>query len=236
MVFLCSQYNIKFNFFVISFASLFAESMQRNCEASIKCLQNNGMPLSLQLSGNSVNGLRKLTDEISCHSSNDIPETNHPFINNFIEHPNEFHNKPAYQHHSGSWAAFHFDTQKVQQRQMSASKCQFYSLPVDNRFQYVPFKMFEQNYHSDRWLQEFQYFVVIDFEATCDKDKNPHPQEIIEFPSVIVSSVTGQLEACFQTYVRPTCNQHLSDFCRNLTGIQQNQVCLKLILFFLRRK
>ncbi|KAJ4846290.1 hypothetical protein Tsubulata_008813, partial [Turnera subulata] len=30
--------------------------------------------------------------------------------------------------------------------------------------------------------------------------KNPHPQEIIEFPSVIVSSVIGQLEACFQTY------------------------------------
>jgi ERI1 exoribonuclease 2 len=66
--------------------------------------------------------------------------------------------------------------------------------------------------------------VVIDFEATCDKDKNPHPQEIIEFPSVIVSSVTGQLEACFQTYVRPTCNQLLSDFCKDLTGIQQIQV------------
>ncbi|KAL0397391.1 UNVERIFIED_CONTAM: ERI1 exoribonuclease 2 [Sesamum calycinum] len=54
--------------------------------------------------------------------------------------------------------------------------------------------------------------------------KNPHPQEIIEFPSVIVSSITGQLEACFQTYVRPTCNQILSDFCKDLTGIQQIQV------------
>ncbi|KAI3829273.1 hypothetical protein L1987_03392 [Smallanthus sonchifolius] len=72
--------------------------------------------------------------------------------------------------------------------------------------------------------QEFRYFVVIDFEATCDKERNPHPQEIIEFPSVIVSSLTGQLEACFQTYVRPTCNQLLSDFCRDLTGIQQFQV------------
>jgi ERI1 exoribonuclease 2 len=40
-----------------------------------------------------------------------------------------------------------------------------------------------------------------------------------------VSSVTGQLEACFQTYVRPTCNQLLSDFCKDLTGIQQIQVC-----------
>lgn len=210
--------------------------MQRNCEASIKCLQNNGMPFSLQHSGNSVDGFQELTDEISCHASNDIPETNHLLVNNFIERPNEFHNKPAYQHNSGSWPAFHFDSQKVQQCQMSASECQFYSLPVENRFQYVPFKMFEQNYHCDFRLQEFQYFVVIDFEATCDKDKNPHPQEIIEFPSVIVSSVTGQLEACFQTYVRPTCNQNLSEFCRDLTGIQQIQVCLKLSLFFLQRK
>ncbi|KAG6598660.1 ERI1 exoribonuclease 2, partial [Cucurbita argyrosperma subsp. sororia] len=168
------------------------ESMQRNCEASIKCLQNNGIPFSLQHSGNSADGFQELTDEISCHGSNDIPETNHLLANNFIERPNEFHNKPAYQHNSGSWQAFHFDSQK--------------------------------NYHCDRRLQEFQYFVVIDFEATCDKDRNPHPQEIIEFPSVIVSSVTGQLEACFQTYVRPTCNQLLSDFCRDLTGIQQIQV------------
>ncbi|XP_023546233.1 uncharacterized protein LOC111805389 [Cucurbita pepo subsp. pepo] len=200
------------------------ESMQRNCEASIKCLQNNGIPFSLQHSGNSADGFQEISDEISCHGSNDIPETNHLLANNFIERPNEFHNKPAYQHNSGSWQAFHFDSQKVQQCQMSASECQFYSLPVENRFQYVPFKMFEQNYHCDRRLQEFQYFVVIDFEATCDKDRNPHPQEIIEFPSVIVSSVTGQLEACFQTYVRPTCNQLLSDFCRDLTGIQQIQV------------
>ncbi|ESR45654.1 hypothetical protein CICLE_v10001735mg [Citrus x clementina] len=79
-------------------------------------------------------------------------------------------------------------------------------------------------YPDSQKPQEFQYFVVIDFEATCDKDKNPYPQEIIEFPSVIVSSVTGQLEACFQTYVRPTCNQLLSDFCKDLTGIQQIQV------------
>ncbi|XP_061337522.1 uncharacterized protein LOC133284513 [Gastrolobium bilobum] len=62
------------------------------------------------------------------------------------------------------------------------------------------------------------------FEATCDKDENLHPQEIIEFPSVIVSGVTGQIEACFRTYVRPTHNQILTDFCKDLTGIQQDQV------------
>ncbi|KAI3723776.1 hypothetical protein L2E82_35534 [Cichorium intybus] len=59
---------------------------------------------------------------------------------------------------------------------------------------------------------------------TSVHERNPHPQEIIEFPSIIVSSVTGQLEACFQTYVRPTCNKLLSDFCKDLTGIQQIQM------------
>uniref|UniRef100_A0A7N0UH35 GRF-type domain-containing protein n=1 Tax=Kalanchoe fedtschenkoi TaxID=63787 RepID=A0A7N0UH35_KALFE len=66
--------------------------------------------------------------------------------------------------------------------------------------------------------------ISCNFEATCDKEKSPHPQEIIEFPSVLVNSMTGQMEDFFQTYVRPTCNQHLTDFCKELTGIQQIQV------------
>ncbi|XP_073147876.1 uncharacterized protein [Henckelia pumila] len=71
---------------------------------------------------------------------------------------------------------------------------------------------------------DFQYFVVIDFEATCEKVWSHRPQEIIEFPAVIVNAYTGQLEAFFQTYVRPTTNRMLSDFCKDLTGIQQIQV------------
>ncbi|ESR39692.1 hypothetical protein CICLE_v10027527mg [Citrus x clementina] len=71
-------------------------------------------------------------------------------------------------------------------------------------------------------LQDFDYFVVVDFEATCDK-KIPHPQEIIEFPSVIVSGVTGQITVCFQIYVRPTHNKLPTEFYKELTGIQQHQ-------------
>ncbi|CAA6654432.1 unnamed protein product [Spirodela intermedia] len=36
--------------------------------------------------------------------------------------------------------------------------------------------------------------------------------------------MTGQLEASFQTYVRPAYHQNLTDFCKELTGIQQIQV------------
>ena len=31
-----------------------------------------------------------------------------------------------------------------------------------------------------------EHLIILDFEATCDEPKNPSPQEIIEFPSVIV--------------------------------------------------
>jgi len=86
----------------------------------------------------------------------------------------------------------------------------------------IPLKMVMPQMEPN--FQEFQYFVVIDFEATCDKDSNPQPQEIIEFPSVLLNSATGQLEASFQTYVRPMYNQQLTEFCKELTGIQQIQV------------
>ena len=32
-------------------------------------------------------------------------------------------------------------------------------------------------------------YVVIDFEATCDEPYNPVPQEVIEFPCVLVDPV-----------------------------------------------
>lgn len=94
-------------------------------------------------------------------------------------------------------------------------------LPIGD---HVPLNILTPGHLYGSHLQDFQYFVVIDFEATCDKDKVPNPQEIIEFPSVLVNSRTGQLEASFQTYVRPVCHPILTDFCKDLTGIQQNQV------------
>eukprot|EP00258_Populus_trichocarpa_P037430 XP_024453449.1 uncharacterized protein LOC7460254 isoform X1 [Populus trichocarpa] len=194
------------------------ETMQRSCEASLKCLQIKGFPY-----GNTFESFR-FKEEIGAHPGRDVVEPVHSLSSEFLELPSEFQNKPAYHHDFGSWSTFYPDSQKMPPCQMNCFESQFYPFPLETRFQYAPFNMFSQGYPCEIQLQDFQYFVVIDFEATCDKERNPHPQEIIEFPSVIVSSVTGQLEACFQTYVRPTCNQHLSDFCKDLTGIQQIQV------------
>lgn len=54
--------------------------------------------------------------------------------------------------------------------------------------------------------QPFEYYVVLDFEATCDKDTSPEPQEIIEFPSGLLSAETFETIDQFSSYVRPLHN------------------------------
>jgi ERI1 exoribonuclease 2 len=67
-------------------------------------------------------------------------------------------------------------------------------------------------------------YVVIDFEATCDEPYNPAPQEIIEFPCVLVDPSIPTVGPEFHAYVRPAAHPRLTEFCRNLTGIRQEQV------------
>uniref|UniRef100_A0A0G4H1V6 2'-phosphotransferase n=1 Tax=Chromera velia CCMP2878 TaxID=1169474 RepID=A0A0G4H1V6_9ALVE len=79
-------------------------------------------------------------------------------------------------------------------------------------------------------------FLVLDFEATCIEGQKIDPQEIIEFPVVPVSSdatrppwryedTAGQIRNLhFHSYVRPEHFPELSEFCTNLTGIQQETV------------
>nr|CAD7596608.1 unnamed protein product [Timema genevievae] len=76
------------------------------------------------------------------------------------------------------------------------------------------------------WTQQFDYLIVIDFESTCwEGEQGGWKQpEIIEFPAVLLNVHTGQLEQEFQQYVCPIENQKLSEFCKSLTGITQQQV------------
>ncbi|TVU39574.1 hypothetical protein EJB05_13000, partial [Eragrostis curvula] len=68
------------------------------------------------------------------------------------------------------------------------------------------------------------HLVVVDFEATCEENARIYPQEIIEFPAVLVNAATGLLVSEFRTYVRPRHHPRLTAFCTKLTGIQQDQV------------
>uniref|UniRef100_A0A453EKY4 Exonuclease domain-containing protein n=1 Tax=Aegilops tauschii subsp. strangulata TaxID=200361 RepID=A0A453EKY4_AEGTS len=77
---------------------------------------------------------------------------------------------------------------------------------------------------GQRQVQDFDFFVVVDFEATCVKDARIFPQEIIEFPAVLVDGATGRIESAFRRYVRPKHHPVLTQFCRELTGIRQEDV------------
>ena len=50
------------------------------------------------------------------------------------------------------------------------------------------------------------------------------PQEIIEFPVVLVSLSTGAVVSEFHQYCQPVEQPRLSPFCRQLTGISQDTV------------
>ena len=69
------------------------------------------------------------------------------------------------------------------------------------------------------------YICVLDFEATCNEEKpTPKPQEIIEFPTVLLNAHTGEIEDEFHNYIKPDVHPTLSAFCTDLTGITQDVV------------
>lgn len=70
----------------------------------------------------------------------------------------------------------------------------------------------------------FERVVVLDFEATCVQGGAPTPQEVIEFPSVLVSLPDLKMLDHFGTFVRPVHHPQLSEFCTELTGIHQTDV------------
>lgn len=69
-----------------------------------------------------------------------------------------------------------------------------------------------------------EHLVVLDFEATCDTNGAPQPQEVIEFPSVLVSLRERAVVDAFESFVRPTHHPVLTPFCTELTGITQSEV------------
>ncbi|KAK9404339.1 ERI1 exoribonuclease 3 [Crotalus adamanteus] len=76
---------------------------------------------------------------------------------------------------------------------------------------------------SSALLSRYHYFLVLDFEATCDKPQI-HPQEIIEFPILKLNGRTMEIESTFHMYVQPVVHPQLTPFCTELTGIIQAMV------------
>ncbi|KAG0584467.1 hypothetical protein KC19_3G212200 [Ceratodon purpureus] len=72
--------------------------------------------------------------------------------------------------------------------------------------------------------QDFDYLVAIDFEATCDNSVTLCPQEIVEFPAILVNLETRQIDSVFHTFVKPVYHPKLTEFCKRFLGIKQEQV------------
>jgi inhibitor of KinA sporulation pathway (predicted exonuclease) len=66
---------------------------------------------------------------------------------------------------------------------------------------------------------------VLDFEANCIDGGQLECQEIIEFPVVPINAYNGS-QVCepFHYYIKPTVVPQITDFCTELTGINQDQV------------
>eukprot|EP01060_Flectonema_neradi_P020734 TRINITY_DN2823_c0_g1_i1.p1 TRINITY_DN2823_c0_g1~~TRINITY_DN2823_c0_g1_i1.p1 ORF type:complete len:285 (+),score=62.96 TRINITY_DN2823_c0_g1_i1:64-918(+) len=72
--------------------------------------------------------------------------------------------------------------------------------------------------------QPYRYYLVLDFEATCEKDDESYRHEIIEMPVVVVDAAEMKVVQKWQTYVKPVINPKLTKFCTELTGITQDVV------------
>ena len=83
-------------------------------------------------------------------------------------------------------------------------------------------------------LAPYRYLYCVDLEATCDEvdeSESPRPLEVapdqmerIEIGLVVIDLETLEVVDEFQRFVRPQINPVLTDFCKQLTSIQQADV------------
>ena len=50
--------------------------------------------------------------------------------------------------------------------------------------------------------QKFKYFLALDFEANCENGVKLDPQEIIEFPCIMVDANTFETVDTFHQYIK----------------------------------
>ncbi|MCA9563430.1 MAG: exonuclease domain-containing protein [Myxococcales bacterium] len=71
-----------------------------------------------------------------------------------------------------------------------------------------------------------EHLLIVDLEATCwgEKGRRIKERETIEIGAAVLESGSLREVASFQSLVRPIRNPTLSEYCRELTGLSQDQV------------
>ena len=70
------------------------------------------------------------------------------------------------------------------------------------------------------------YYLVVDLEATCSQlsEIPRHQMEIIEIGAVMLPRDGGTVVSEFQTFIKPVRHPILTNFCKDLTSIRQDDV------------
>lgn len=81
-----------------------------------------------------------------------------------------------------------------------------------------------QRFPGENVVPEYTHAIIVDFEATCDDHDQPRPQEIVEFPSVLISLKSLETVDEFRSFVRPHHHSVLTEFCKEFISITQDDV------------
>lgn len=75
-------------------------------------------------------------------------------------------------------------------------------------------------------FDQYQYFLVLDLEATCCNKKTipRREMEMIEIGAVMVEQKSLKVIDEYQTFIKPVRHPILTPFCKNLTTITQEQI------------
>lgn len=78
--------------------------------------------------------------------------------------------------------------------------------------------------HNNCHIELYDYYLILDFECTCDSNNLNWNHEIIEFPVLFINSKTKHTDYIFHYYVKPKEKPILTKFATQFTGITQEQV------------
>lgn len=79
-------------------------------------------------------------------------------------------------------------------------------------------------YRKERKLVSMsKTIIIVDLEATCERDNRDYPKEVIEIGAVEVNG-EGQVLREFTSFVRPVLTTALTPFCIELTSIRDEDV------------
>lgn len=73
-------------------------------------------------------------------------------------------------------------------------------------------------------INDYEWCLVVDFEATCDEPIQPEKPEIIQIGACLFNIKERKVHKELDVYIKPIYNPILTKFCKDLTGITQEQV------------